>query len=365
MPLQAATEVQVCVVYEVRVWMMAKIQKLKMQMARLLAAAAVLTGFGAAAGQAAAAVPDGVQRVGGEPVTDESREPRFSARSLVAEVTADPIFADYGRLLFPLQRRYCSGDELGQLQFTYYPPCDPEQTVNIINYLHQRAASGDEVFFPLYSPQEIAAAPELADCGLFFFRGRPGAPTALICAGGAFAFVGAMQDSFPQAWELAARGINALALIYRPGSQSGSADLARAVDFIERNAGRLQLAVDNYAVWGGSAGARLAAFMGRLGPQTLGGQSRRRPAAVIMQYTSYQEVSADDAPTFSVVGERDPIAPWKIMQQRTQRLQQLGVPAAIRIYPGLGHGFGSGAGSVAAGWVDEALHFWLQQPPRS
>lgn len=50
-------------------------------------------------------------------------------------------------------------------------------------------------------------------------------------AGGGFAYVGAMQDSFPVAYELSRKGFNAFALIYRPGAQTACEDLARAVDF--------------------------------------------------------------------------------------------------------------------------------------
>ncbi len=50
-------------------------------------------------------------------------------------------------------------------------------------------------------------------------------------AGGGFAYVGAMQNSFPVAYELSRKGFNAFALIYRPGAQTACEDLARAVDF--------------------------------------------------------------------------------------------------------------------------------------
>ena len=50
-------------------------------------------------------------------------------------------------------------------------------------------------------------------------------------AGGGFAYVGAMQDSFPHALELSRRGYNAFALIYRPGAQTACEDLARAIQF--------------------------------------------------------------------------------------------------------------------------------------
>lgn len=39
-------------------------------------------------------------------------------------------------------------------------------------------------------------------------------------------------------------------------------DLARAISFIEENSERLGVAKTNYSLWGGSAGARMAATLG-------------------------------------------------------------------------------------------------------
>lgn len=68
--------------------------------------------------------------------------------------------------------------------------------------------------------EEQAADPAKEDTGLFFFRGDPGARFAVCNAGGAFAYVGAMHDSFPHALKLSKQGYNAFALIYCPGAQT-------------------------------------------------------------------------------------------------------------------------------------------------
>ena len=66
-----------------------------------------------------------------------------------------------------------------------------------------------------------------------------------------------MHDSFPQALELARRGYNAFALIYRPGADTACEDLARAIAFLHENADELQIDMTDYSLWGGSAGARM------------------------------------------------------------------------------------------------------------
>lgn len=82
---------------------------------------------------------------------------------------------------------------------------------------------------------------------------------------GGFAYVGAMHDSFPQALDLSKKGYNAFALIYRPGAQTACEDLARAIAFIHEHADELEVDTDCYSLWGGSAGARMAAYLGSCG----------------------------------------------------------------------------------------------------
>lgn len=99
--------------------------------------------------------------------------------------------------------------------------------MDICNTLRQRAADGQTIFYDIYTEDEQAADPDKADTGLFYFKGNPGAKFSICNAGGAFAYVGAMQDSFPHALELSRKEYNAFALIYRPGAQTACKDLAR------------------------------------------------------------------------------------------------------------------------------------------
>lgn len=46
------------------------------------------------------------------------------------------------------------------------------------------------------------------------------------------------------------------------------------------------------------------------------------------------------------------------MQNRLQRLSAMGIPTEFHVYKGLGHGFGIGTGTVAEGWVSDAIRFW-------
>ena len=285
----------------------------------------------------------------------------FTRESRIEDVQNDPAFDGFGRLLFPTNTSYYSGDTLEELELTYYSHIDPEETVEIVNTLRDRVEAGQTVFYDIYTEQEKKADPAKRDTGLFYFKGNPGEKFAICNAGGAFAFVGAMQDSFPHALELSEKGYNAFALIYRPGAQTACEDLARAITFIFDHAQELEVDTTCYSLWGGSAGARMAAWLGTYGPAAFGGDDLPRPGTVVMQYTGLGEYSEEDPPTYACVGDRDGIASWQIMKARLDAMRADGIPTEFHRYPGLGHGFGLGTGTSAEGWLDDAVDFWEQQ----
>lgn len=73
-----------------------------------------------------------------------------------------------------------------------------------------------------------------------------------------------MQDSFSHALELSKMEYNSFVLIYRPDDPY--ADLAQAISFIYDHVRELEVAPGNYFLWGGSAGARMAATLGNGDP---------------------------------------------------------------------------------------------------
>ena len=92
-----------------------------------------------------------------------------------------------------------------------------------------------------------------------------------------------------------------------------------------------------------------------------GAEALPQPAAVIMQYTGLTEYSENDPATFVTVGENDGIASWRTMKRRLDGMRALGIDTEFHSYPGLGHGFGLGTGTVAEGWINEAIAFWQKQ----
>ena len=157
------------------------------------------------------------------PLTSEAETVNWNENTSIDVVMAYSGFGDWGRLIFPADEGYYSGSTLKDLRLTWYSNIQPAKTVEIVNYFKEKADSGETVFYDIYTDAEKAADPWKADTGLFFFKGNPGAKFAICNAGGGFAYVGAMHDSFPHALELSKKGYNAFALIYRPGAQTAPA----------------------------------------------------------------------------------------------------------------------------------------------
>lgn len=294
----------------------------------------------------------------------ETGQMKWTENTSLEEVISYAGFDDWGKLIFPVDPGYCSGNTLGNLCLTWYSSIKPDKTVEIVNDMREKADAGEQIFYRIYTENEIATDPWKADTGLFFFRGNPGAKFAICNAGGGFAYVGAMHDSFPHALEISRLGYNAFALIYRPGAQTACEDLARTIAFIHEHADELQVDVTDYALWGGSAGARMAAWLGSYGTAAFGEAEYPAPAAVIMQYTGLSEIFGNEPATYNCVGTNDTIASYRTMERRIAAIQANGTDAMIEVFPGLSHGFGLGTGTAAEGWINHAVSFWEKQMNR-
>lgn len=284
----------------------------------------------------------------------------FTVDTKISDVIRDSAFGDWGRLIFPVNSGYYSGDTLGNLRLTWYNYINPAHTVEIVNYLKDQTLSGNQVFFDIYTEEEKAADPRKENTGLFFFKGNENEKFAVTCAGGGWAYVGAMHDSFPHALELSKQGYNAFAIIYRPGAQTAYEDLSRAISFIFAHADELGVNTEGYSIWGGSAGGRMAATIGSYGVQQFGGTAGiPKPSTVVIQYTGHSDYNPNGEPaTFVAVGESDGIADYQTMKRRIDNISAMGVATEYHSYQGLPHGFGLGIGTIAEGWLNQAVAFW-------
>lgn len=206
------------------------------------------TGSGAAEGAASSNTDTDTEASGGQEDAPADGGEDYTLETKVMDVINDPVFEGYGRLIFPVDQVIDEDLELQDVGsiLTWYNNVNPERTVEIVNYLKDQVSAGNQIFYDIYTEEEKQEDPEKENTGLFFFRGNPGAKTAIVNAGGGFVYVAAMHDSFPQALELSQMGYNGFALIYRPGADTACQDLARAIAFLHENAEELQVIPEEY-----------------------------------------------------------------------------------------------------------------------
>ncbi|QEW19014.1 Acetylxylan esterase precursor [Marinibacterium anthonyi] len=311
-----------------------------------------------------------------DPVLTERATHGHSLRALaplapsdtIGDILARPEFEGYARRLLPWADRAYDADmpisRMAQL-LPYHGEVRSDVVLAGLNRILAAQQAGVPVFHEIYSEAERNETPSLNEAGLFFFPGQPGAPVALIAPGGGFSYVGSVHEGFPYAMALADQGFNAFVVTYRTGQggRVATSDMARAIDVIMDAAGDLDVAREGYSVWGSSAGARMAAFIGSHGPDGFGAQTTLRPATVVMAYTSHGDRAVTEPPTYAIVGARDRIAPPGNMSPRVASLRASGTDVAFRIVPGVGHGFGAGQGTQAEGWILDAAAFWQDHLP--
>lgn len=288
---------------------------------------------------------------------------RLTPQSTVGDILRHPAFVGFSHMLLPWdERAYDEGMRLtgiGSL-LPYHTHVDPETVAGALNRMIDDATSGKAVLYRFYSEAQMQEQPAKKNTGLFFYRGKPGAPFAVIAPGGGFSYVGSVHEGFPYAEAISRKGYNAFVLKYRVGRGGAAAteDMAAAVTYIFRNAQALGVSTAGYSLWGSSAGARMAAAIGSHGVVKFGGSDVPKPATVVMAYTAHADSAPAEPPTFVVAGEQDGIAPPASMERRVEALRKSGATVEYRRYPRVGHGFGPGTGTSAEGWMSEAIRFW-------
>lgn len=293
----------------------------------------------------------------------------ITVQDSVWDVMAHPAFEGRGRFLFPWDEdgRYPKAMTMADAPslLLWHTNMKAQEMVDGINYLIDERNRGNQVLYDYYTEDEKEHDQAKRNTGLFFFRGRPGAPFAVVSAGGGFYYVGSLHGGFPPAMEINRKGYNVFVLKYQVGQGEtiSSRDLIAAVHFIRSNAEELHVAPDGFSLWGGSAGARLSSNAS-YGEGGIRRSEIIHPAAVIMAYTTFAgrpSFSAEDPAAFMIAGTNDWIVPAEHMPARAAKMRKAGIPVECTILPGVEHGFGTGKGMKAEGWIDKAVDFWERQ----
>jgi hypothetical protein len=120
--------------------------------------------------------------------------------SRLREIMQHPAFRGFGRLLLPWDGRTYDENmrlsEIGSL-LPYHTHVSPGVVVGALNRMIDDARNGRTIFYDIYAERQKSDEPAKAYTGLFFYRGRPGAPFAIIAPGGGFSYVGSVHEGFP------------------------------------------------------------------------------------------------------------------------------------------------------------------------
>jgi acetyl esterase/lipase len=128
--------------------------------------------------------------------------------------------------------------------------------------------------------------------------------------------------------------------------------LAAAISYIFKKAEMFKVSVENYSLWGSSAGARMVGNIGK------GGYDLPKPRMVVIAYTGQTSFSKNFPPVFLTVSEDDKIVNGAEVDRRVKNMRNAGIEVEYRKYKKAGHGFGLGVGTDAEGWIEYAIRFW-------
>lgn len=214
-------------------------------------------------------------------------------------------------------------------------------------------------------------------------------PAAIVCPGGGYKMICDHMEGKPVAEYLNSKGINAFVLRYRfkheahyPNPQD---DIARAVQELIDRQEEFHIDMNNFSLWGFSAGGHLCASYGleyikRGLPKpnclvlvypviTLGEHTHKGTKKYLIgSKASEEEINAKSIhtnvnekfpKTFIWAGDKDISVPPVNSDMLVEKLEQYNIPHLYKKYHGVGHGVGLGIKTTAEGWADIAIDYWL------
>lgn len=212
-------------------------------------------------------------------------------------------------------------------------------------------------------------------------------PFAIILPGGGYGMICDHMEGKPVAKYLNSKGISAFVLWYRVKEKAAfpapMEDLAKAIKYVINNKEKFNLRVEDYSLYGFSAGGHLAAYMGihykdfdipkpyflsltypviRFDMYTHQGSKNY----LIGKYASNEEinrvnidinVTSDFPKTYLWCGSKDKSVQPINSNLLAEKMKEKGVDFIYRKFTDVGHGIGLGIGTFAEGWIDEAIGF--------
>ncbi len=233
--------------------------------------------------------------------------------------------------------------------------------------------------YDLHRPNRYALKPYLIKDGKRH-------PFAVICPGGGYNAVCSFVEGKPFAEKLNKLGYHAFVVYYRTKNKARypnpHEDLNRAVEEVFAHAEKWNLDTRSWSIWGSSAGGHLAASyctenwgtpkptalvlvypVITMGEYTHEGSrdnllGKKASQDMIEKLSVEKQVDSDYPPTFVWYGTADDTVVLPNTQMLAEALDKAGVPCKVEEYEGIGHGVGLAKGTVAEGWIENAVEFW-------
>ena len=301
-------------------------------------------------------------------------------KSSVSYSMKHPAFAEYGDFILPWHTGIASATVPWMSYYwmcltTYWNTAD---VVDGVNFMIDMEEADRAHFFRYYSEEEIAADPEKEATGLLYLPGDAGKPFAFVVPGGGMTSVAFTGEGFTAARELHAQGYPVFIFKYRVDDKRSrpekedraNQDFAAAFRFIFDNAEQLGVSTENYSVWGYSAGGGRCHMWELKNEYGYAAHGFPAPAAVILVYSGYYQerfadgYAADIPPTyFSYTLHDQTIGQEQVdnIGKTIQMYRDMGVTVGVFTCETAPHGYGTGAGTDAAGWMEGAYDFWEAQ----
>ncbi len=232
----------------------------------------------------------------------------------------------------------------------------------------------------------------LNDFKVISFIPKDATDFVIICPGGGYQEVATLVEGLPIARDLYQRNIAVFILIYGINEQAlmpkPIKQLATLVKYINNNPLYNKLNLDNYAVLGMSAGAHVVSNFGifEIG---YGNFNVNKPKCIICAYgvismadnphvrsqkMALGEITLKAKEKYSAELNMDAKYPksyvWTLIDDAVvssknstefvKALAKNNVRHKLVLYPGSKHGLGLGSNSIATGWLDDAINFWLK-----
>lgn len=272
-----------------------------------------------------------------------------------------------------------------------------QDCASAMNLLLDTYRAGQQVTYPVYTPEQIAEEPARNGVELYYFPAETkGGKYVLVMSGNVLNKTANLSEGYATAWQLHELGYTVFVLRYRVFQQAKNNapidDLGHALEYITRNADAFGVQPEKYALLGYSSGGHLAGIFANR-EKGYGNYEIPKPGALLLGYPindffeykpvyhlmmdpqtlkeRYYEWTISDCveegypPVYHWYGWNDYVFPllWYPAQRPalTKALKTYDVPYKEVIYRDATHGVGTGKNTDAEGWLSDAAAFWEEQ----